>query len=503
MTAVSPGDECPEGWTKTPLRSVTLPVPNLDPGAAPNRTFGYVDISAIDNQQFRIVADAVKSFLGSEAPSRARRPIQTGDVLFSNVRTYLRNIARVEHGTPAQLCSTGFTVLRPGPAIDSRYLFRWVLTDSFIDAVTPKQTGTHYPATSDRVVLDSVLPVPPLAEQHRIVDKLETLLARVNAVRDHLAKVPAILRQFRQSVLAAACSGRLTEDWRANNQTTLADELRSGSTYVDERTTDTDSIPKLPEVPRTWAIVRIRDVVKQIQYGSNAKADGSAVSGVGMLRMGNVQDGRIDLASLKYVRRSKDLAGFRLQRGDLVFNRTNSPELVGKAAVFNRDDEMVFASYLVRVRTNEDRTISSYLCSWIMSPWGRSWAQAVRTDGVSQSNINASKLSGMPVLLPPLREQHEIMRRVDSLMSLSAALEQRVSHVAESTGALEQSILAKAFRGELVPCEADVARGEGRTYETAEALLQQIVHERPNGDVARKTTAEARQREGAHGRRHQ
>ena len=144
-------DDLPEGWAWTTLDEVTQPVPNVKPETEANREFGYVDISSICNQSNRIIES--KPILGKDAPSRARRPIQPGDVLFSNVRTYLRKIAIVPDGFPADLCSTGFTVLRPNAAVDPRYLFRYVLSDDFIDRVTPQQTGTHYPATSDRVVM--------------------------------------------------------------------------------------------------------------------------------------------------------------------------------------------------------------------------------------------------------------------------------------------------------------------------------------------------------------
>src|SRR4051794_33267373 len=101
-------EDLPEGWTSALIGDVTVDIPSIKPEDDPEREFHYVDISAICNRTFRITE--TRSFLGKDAPSRARRPIRPGDVLFSNVRTYLRNIAKVETDLKADVCSTGFTV---------------------------------------------------------------------------------------------------------------------------------------------------------------------------------------------------------------------------------------------------------------------------------------------------------------------------------------------------------------------------------------------------------
>ncbi|MBI3465868.1 MAG: restriction endonuclease subunit S [Planctomycetes bacterium] len=179
------GSELPEGWTWARIADVTEPVLNIKPEDEADREFEYVDISAICNSTFQITD--TKRMLGKDAPSRARRPVKPNDTLFSNVRTYLRNIALVTDDTPADVCSTGFTVLRPNAAVDPRFLFRYVLSDDFIDRVTPQQTGTHYPATSDRIVMGERIPLPPLAEQRRIVAKLKELLGKVSSSQSRLA----------------------------------------------------------------------------------------------------------------------------------------------------------------------------------------------------------------------------------------------------------------------------------------------------------------------------
>ena len=234
-----------------------------------------------------------------------------------------------------------------------------------------------------------------------------------------------------------------------------------------------------PEVPEGWSLVSLNDVVRRVQYGLSTKANRDAKSGIAMLRMVNIQEGRIDVSDLKYVAlAAADVEAYRLRRGDVLFNRTNSPELVGKAAVYEHDLAAVFASYLVRIQCDESLISSRYLCAWINSPWGRRWARTVRMDCVSQSNINVSRLLTLPVPLPPLAEQHEIVRQIDEVSTLAAEVERQVAVADERADKLWRTILIRALLGELVPTEAELARGEGRGFEPAADVLDRIGAER-------------------------
>jgi len=363
-----------------------------------------------------------------------------------------------------------------------------------------------------------ILPLPPLAEQGRIVEKVRELMEPVRRSRESLARLPGILRRFRQSVLAAAYSGRLTEDWR-EERPGLAESLGSRLERSFERRqlawdkacADAEAFdrraprrPKnleateweapepleVPEVPEGWSLAALRDVVHRAQYGLSVKADAKR-AGIPMLRMVNIRDGRMDGSNLKYVDRKKvDVAAYTVRLGDILFNRTNSAELVGKAAVFDLGIEAVFASYLVRIECDRELVASSYLCGWINSPWGRRWARTVRTDCSNQSNINVSRLQTMPVPVPPLAEQHEIVRRIEDSFAYADAVEKHVAVAEERAEKLRRTILARALRGELVPTEAELARGEGPHgapgggFEPASDILDRIEAERSGLDAA-------------------
>lgn len=225
------------------------------------------------------------------------------------------------------------------------------------------------------------------------------------------------------------------------------------------------------EPPTGWTWATVRQVIELVQYGTSTKADADGKTGVPMLRMGNIQEGFLDLDDLKYIDRDSDeVDRLTLRRGDILFNRTNSPELVGKSAVFNSDLKATFASYLIRLRCEDGLILPDYLCRWINSLWGREWAEAVRTDGVSQSNINSTKLLEMEVPLPPLEEQKRIMARVEALVARVNAAQERLERVPAIIRSFRQSVLAAACSGKLT---GEWRRGH-REIEGSQSLIERI-----------------------------
>lgn len=471
-------NEVPEGWARTQLSSVTEHVPNANPEQEPARQFGYVDISAIDNGRFEIVPAEVKHFAGKDAPSRARRSVRIGDVLFSNVRTYLRNVALFRQGTNADLCSTGFTVLRTNGAVLSEYLLRWVLTDEFIDAVTPEQTGTHYPATSDRVVLRQPIPLAPLAEQWRIVENVEALLARVNAARGRLGKVPAILKRFRQSVLAAACSGRLTEDWRSGR--TLAPSLRLLKIGASNDLPDADEHLEGLELPESWVRARV-DTLVSIQNGRAFPSKQYQATGIRLLRPGNLHvSGRVEWTEANTASLPKGWARecpeFVLGKDELLMNLTAQSlkdEFLGRACIKEDAQPALLNQRIARMVPYASFDVRPYLLIYFKSNLFRSFVTGLDTGSLIR-HMHSKDVGRHVVLLPPQEEQLEIVRRVRALFMLADVVERRVVAATARADKLTQSVLAKAFRGELVPTEAELARQEGREYEPASVLLERI-----------------------------
>jgi type I restriction enzyme S subunit len=212
-------------------------------------------------------------------------------------------------------------------------------------------------------------------------------------------------------------SGRLTEDWRVKRG--FASDLRT---------------------------VALREVAHDFSYGSSAKSEKVGI--VPVLRMGNIQEGRIDWSDLAYTSSEWEIEKYALDAGDVLFNRTNSPELVGKTCVFMGERPAIYAGYLIRVRCS-DALLPAYLNCCLNSPDGRAYCRRVKTDGVSQSNINAKKLAAFSFKLPSVEEQLEIVRRVEVLLRATDIARDKARSGLSYSADLSQSILSKAFRGRL------------------------------------------------------
>ena len=203
-----------------------------------------------------------------------------------------------------------------------------------------------------------------------------------------------------------------------------------------------------------------------------------------MIRMGDIENGQIHFDDLKYMPEGwDDREKFLLEDGDLLFNRTNSAELVGKSAVYKTEHpEAVFASYLVRAKLHEDIFAPDLLASYINSAHGRRYIRAETKQQVGQANVNATKMASMPIPVPPAKEQEELLRRIKQRLDKINEMAEHVDQADDRLDQLDRSVLAKAFRGELVETEAARAHREGRDYETADELLERVQGESSSED---------------------
>lgn len=424
----------PPGWSAVSLSSITTEAQQHVPDA--EELFTYIDISSIDREKKAITAPQV--LLGKVAPSRARKRIAVGDTLVSMTRPNLNAVALVPAALDGQIASTGFDVLRPVKVIDPRWIGYLVRTEDFVNAMSELVQGALYPAVRSKDVRSYVVPVAPLAEQSRIADQIDSLLVRINACKSRIDAIPNVLKRFRQAVLDAATTGALTEDCRLPTST-------------------------------PWPMVTLSAHAGDFSYGTAAKSE--KLGRVPVLRMGNIQDGRLDWNDLVYTSNDTEIKKYQLRKGDVLFNRTNSPELVGKTAVYQGEYPAVYAGYLIRIRCNDD-LLPEYLNYCLGSTAGRDFCWAVKSDGVSQSNINATKLREFRFLLPMPDEQHEIVRRVEALFHLADRIQARHAAMYAYTQRVVPQVLSKAFRGELV--------SQDPNDEPASVLLERIAAEREN-----------------------
>lgn len=505
--------DLPEGWVWTEFGDILEDVEKVNPKENPEVEFDYLDIASIDNKQQKVVSP--KQYLGKDAPSRARQLVRSGDILFSTVRTYLKNIAMVGDIYDGQIASTGFCVIRPHGLVSNRFFFYLVLTDDFLNPLNQIQRGTSYPAVRNSDIYDQAVPLPPFPEQHRIVEKIEELFTKLDAGIASLKKVQAQLKRYRQSVLKAAVEGKLTEEWREKHK----DELEPASVLLErilkerrekweaeqlEMFNEKGKVPKDGkwkgkytepfdpeaidsfEIPDCWAWATIQQLSTEVRYGTSKKTD-SDPNGVPVLRMGNIMEGRLLFDNLKYLPRGhEEFPDLLLELGDLLFNRTNSWELVGKTAIYKGNPKPCsFASYLIRVRFNY-QIHPDFFSFFINSVYGRQWISSVVSQQVGQANVNGTKLQALTVPLPPAEEQKAIVEEAERRLSVIEETEANIEAELRRAERLRQSVLKQAFSGKLVP--------QDPTDEPASVLLERIKAEKAKVEKENKSKKKSMKR---------
>ena len=343
------------------------------------------------------------------------------------------------------------------------YLIHYLSADILKEAY-----GGAQPNISGTAIENIQILLPPLAEQTRIAQKLDELLAQVDTLKARLDAIPALLKRFRQSTLAAAVSGRLTADWREGNPAEADSAAANGVSQTQAKL-------QIENSNYAWPVVRLGSVARGFAYGSSSKSQSDGL--VPVLRMGNIQSGKLDWSNLVYSSDPKEIEKYLLEYDDVLFNRTNSPELVGKTSIYKGEQKAIYAGYLIRVRCTE-HLLPNFLNYCLNSLQAKDYCWRVKTDGVSQSNINAKKLADFPMGLPTVQEQTEIVRRVEQLFAFTDQLEAKIKTAQARVNHLTQSILAKAFRGELVPQDPN--------DEPASELLARIKAQRATAPKAKR-----------------
>ena len=165
--------------------------------------------------------------------------------------------------------------------------------------------------------------------------------------------------------------------------------------------------------------------------------------------MGNLQNGRIDWSDLVYTNDEEEIGKYRLQANDVLFNRTNSPEWVGKTAIYKGERSAIFAGYLIRIRYKKNMLNPDYLNYYLNSQEAKNYGNSVKSFGVNQSNINGAKLKGYPFPVTSLYEQQRITSEIETRFSVCSKLEESIRQGLDQSEALRQSIFIKAFEGKL------------------------------------------------------
>jgi type I restriction enzyme S subunit len=422
-----------------------------------------------------ILRDTTKTFFTGEVDPAYL--VRKGDLLVGMDGDFNSSIWKGENALLNQRCCK--------ITVDKRYFDKRFLAyclPGYLSAINTYTSSVTVKHLSSRTIEEIPLPLPSIAEQKRIVAKIEELFSDLGAGVEALKKAKAQLKLYRHAVLKAAFEGRLTAEWREAHKGELepataflqrikAEKKQDGVIAREYPPVDTSNLPSLP---KEWIWVRLGEITDGLQYGTSEKA-GTDASGIPVIRMGNIQDGKIVFDDLKYFPSVwPDLKKFLLVDGDVLFNRTNSAELVGKTAVYKEHHpKAVFASYLIRVALNRSYYLPDILSMFINSTYGRKYIKSVVSQQVGQANVNGTKLAMMPIPLFSMSEQSVFLAEIEQRFSNIDEAEETLEQTFSKSNRLRQAILRQAFSGKLVPQDP----GD----EPAEELLERIRAEKAPG----------------------
>ncbi len=430
----------------------------------PDSRFTYVDVGAIDNVRGQITRN-VQELEAAEAPSRARKLVLPGSVLYATVRPYLRNIAIVERQfTPSAIVSTAFAVLHPRPSLDVRFLFYWLRGRPFQDVVSEKMKGVAYPAISDSEFWRCPIPLPPLAEQRRIVAKVDELMGLCDRLEEqqkerevrHAALARASLSRFadaptpanldflfhssytiqpsdlRKSILTLAVQGKLVPQDPEDEPVDKCSKGKSGPSLTE------DEAPFV--IPCLWMWKRLGDIAL-IERGGSPRPIKDYITddpnGFNWIKIGDTEMGGKYITSTRERIRKEGLSKTRrVYPGDFLL--TNSMSF-GRPYI-TKIEGCIHDGWL-RIHP-PDAVGPEFLFYLLSCPYVDEFFSRAAAGAVVQ-NLNADKVRELVIPIPPLAEQHRIVAKVDQLMALVDQLEARLDSSRTAAANLLDAVVAE------------------------------------------------------------
>ncbi len=451
--------ELPNGWINTKIEDIAAYVQR---GKSPK----YIDKSDLPviNQKCIRWSGVDPRYLKFIHPDQwdswtSERFLQKGDILWNSTGTGTIGRAALYKnldGYERVVVDSHVTIVRANEACNSSFLHYFIRSSLVQSKIEDMQSGsTNQVELSRGQVINTTIPLAPLNEQKRIADKLDRLLAKVDNCRERLDRIPIILKRFRQSILATATSGELTEDWRNKNPINT-----SGDSLQVEPTGDFLNVVESANyiLPETWKWLT-PDLIKNSEkhslsigpFGSSMTVKDYRDSGIPLVFVRDIRARKFGDKRTKFIseEKAKELWAHRVEPGDLLITKMGDPP--GDTAIFslNRPVSIITAD-CIRIKPNAAIASVEFLSLFIESNLVRALMQTI-TAGVAQQKMSLQRFRVMPLPIPPIQEQREIVRRVEKLFDFADRLEARYQTARAQIDKLTPALLDKAFKGELVP----------------------------------------------------
>jgi len=414
-------------WPLVPLSKVASLNPvTLSETTDPLTQLRYIDIGSVDSKGK--VTEPTK-LIFEEAPSRARRVLAPGDTIFSTVRTYLKAVAYIDHAEPGMVCSTGFAVLRPNHLVYPKFLFYWIRSDNFVDEVCARSIGVSYPAVRPSEI--GHLPALNLSivVQRTISDFLDRKTAAIDALIAKKERIVELLAEECQSLITRA----VTKGLNANVPLKYS------------------GLPWLGDIPAHWSVKRMSYIAVALQtgpFGSQLHTSDYLEGGTPLVNPSHIVDGRIE-PDLKCAVGEEKLATLRrhkLRAGDIVFARRG--ELGRCAVVTEREEGWLCGTGSIRIVLDKSHAAPFFVAQAASLSGSRDWLQ-IESVGATMDNLNASIVGGLPLPFPPLSEQLETVKYIQSLARVTDTIRSQMERSLSALREYRQALITSAVTGQI------------------------------------------------------
>lgn len=455
---LSQKNELPEGWANAKLGLIcTKP------------QYGWTTSSKKNNGEFKLLrtSDISSGEIDwNSVPYCEKNPenpgkylLKSNDIVISRAGSV--GISHLISTCPPTIFASYLIRFQTHSGINPKFLSLFLKSPSYWHFISGQVVGIGLPNVNASKLSELVIPLPPLAEQHRIVAKIEALFSRLDAAEAHLKKMPDIIKRFRQAVLAAACDGRLTEDWRKE------------TVYINDcyYNSNQQSFINKWKIPNSWKWDNLNNLCQNIIDCPHSTPKWTE-KGYYCIRTSELSNGKIDFSTAKFVSENTYFERIRRiepQEHDILYSREGT---VGNAAIVPSDTKLCMGQRLLLFRVKNEIN-PFFFVNVLNSPYIFESVQK-NVMGSTSPRINVKDIKKFPIPIPPLPEQFKIVSRIDLLLSLIDSLESHCCIIQKQCQNIRQSILGSAFAGKLVPIEAELAQLENREYEPASTLLERL-----------------------------
>ncbi|MGP0856089.1 restriction endonuclease subunit S [Serratia sp. CY84636] len=443
------GGKLPEGWVGPQLDEIATDINYGYTASSTSENIGPKMLRITDIQDNKVDWKSVP-FCKIEDNQKDKYLLCNGDLVFARTGATVGKSFLINEDISNTVFASYLIRVRCNKKINSHYLSYFFLSPTYWNQITEFSAGIGQPNVNGSKLKKLNLPLASVCEQKIIAEKLDTLLAQVESTKARLEQIPQILKRFRQAVLAAAVSGKLTN------------ASRNSHSLID------------------WYSTNLGALIVDSCNGL-AKRQGLNGNEITILRLADFKDAQRIIGNERKIKLdTKEENKYSLADNDILVIRVNgSADLAGRFIEYKSTGDIEgFCDHFIRLRLDSNKIMSRFLTYIANEGEGRFYLRNSLSTSAGQNTINQTSIKGLSFLLPPLEEQHEIVRRVEQLFAYADTIEKQVNSALTRVNSLTQSILAKAFRGELTAQwraeNPDLISGEN----SAAALLEKIKAER-------------------------